>query len=95
MRASSRQVYAWQSWTYHPESRPLTGRRIDSEIGVGRNWVEDSAPNRRNVECSSRESCRARFVSMCRGFRKSAMLVPLTPLEVIVYAVREVEVVAC
>lgn len=56
---------------HRPRSR-LAGRRIDSEMGVGKNWSSDSAESLRKVDASSLESSSTVWLSMANGRRNSS-----------------------
>lgn len=61
------------SLTYRPRSFPATGRRIDSEIGVGKNISLDSAESLLNVAPNSFANLSTRSGSIAgNGFKNSS-----------------------
>ena len=58
--------------SYRPEPCSPIGRRIDSEMGVGRNWSADSAESLSKVARKRWDSTCAASTSMLSGRRNSS-----------------------
>lgn len=86
MEGREREKKIRQPVTHRPGSWPCAGRRMDSEIGVARNWSEDSAARRLKVSAKSRDSWRTTWMSMCSGSRNSSSLEDLLDAAAILLA---------
>lgn len=86
MEGRGREKKISQPVTHRPGSWPCAGRRMDSEIGVARNWSEDSAARRLKVSAKSRDSWRTTWMSMCSGWRNSSSLEDLLDAAAILLA---------